>query len=51
MVFFNPTAVAIKVDELLEDVSLFEKLGWVERQTSLGNFDLNSLCIPQLLQV
>ena len=47
--FFDPLALAAKVDHLLNDPQMRERLGRTARETILKNYDLRSHCLPQTL--
>ena len=47
--FFDPLALAVKVDHLLNDPQMRERLGRTARETILKNYDLRSHCSPQTM--
>ena len=47
--FFDPLALAAKVDHLLNDPQRRERLGRTARETIVKNYDLRSHCLPQTM--
>lgn len=49
--FFSPDAVSAAVDELTKNSELRRKLGIEARRTARERFDLNSVCLPKLVDL
>ena len=49
--FFNSDALATTVAEVLIDPTAHRPLGTAARQTVIDRFDLQTVCLPQLLQL
>lgn len=49
--FFNPSALAARVNELLENSELRNQLGRNARDFAQKNFDLKTVCLPKMLSL
>jgi glycosyltransferase involved in cell wall biosynthesis len=49
--FFNPGQLADSTIKLLEDAKLRQQLGARARAFAVANYDLNSVCLPRMLDL
>ena len=49
--FFNTTAMAETIATVLSDYERYRHLGRAARRTIVDRFDLNSICLPKMLQL